>query len=145
MLIFINLCSKLRCHVVSKDFTTSKNIATVDVLLFKFEVTWLISLIHWSVVLWQSRKPNLLASSRYLSSICLWTIFLITLSNSLPVIEKRLTRSKFWGNFGSLIRVRVRLILGLAVYSQSVRLGAKPFEIHDKFFFNRTFAVMLLM
>jgi hypothetical protein len=33
------------------------------------------------------------------------------------------------------IRVRVRVTLRLAVYSQSVRLGAKPLEIHDQRFF----------
>jgi hypothetical protein len=32
-------------------------------------------------------------------------------------------------------RVRVRITLRLAVYRQSVRLGAKPLETHDQYFF----------
>jgi hypothetical protein len=35
-------------------------------------------------------------------SMCLWTIFRITFSNSLRVVDKRLIWRKFWGNFGSL-------------------------------------------
>jgi hypothetical protein len=65
-------------------------------LLLKFKVTWSVSLIHWSVVLWRARKPNWLALSRPLSSKCLWTIFRITFSNSLRVADKRLIGRKFW-------------------------------------------------
>jgi hypothetical protein len=34
------------------------------------------------------------------------------------------------------VRVRVRVTLRLAVYRQSVRLGAKPLETHDQIFFS---------
>jgi hypothetical protein len=34
-----------------------------------------------------------------------------------------------------LARVRVRVTLRLAVYPQSVRLGAKPLETHDQYIF----------
>jgi hypothetical protein len=46
-----SLYSRPWCHVVSKAFTMSKNIAAVDILLLKFRVTWSVSLVHWSVVL----------------------------------------------------------------------------------------------
>jgi hypothetical protein len=32
--------------------------------------------------------------------MCLWTIFRITFSKSLPVVDKNLIGRKFWGNFG---------------------------------------------
>jgi hypothetical protein len=63
---------------------------------------WSVSLIHWSVVLWWARTPNYLQLSMPLPSMCLWTIFRITFSNSLPVVNKRPIGRKFWGNFGSL-------------------------------------------
>jgi hypothetical protein len=34
----------------------------------------------------------------------------------------------------TIFRVRVTVTLRLAVYSQSVRLGAKPLETHDQYF-----------
>jgi hypothetical protein len=72
-------------------------------LLLKFKVTWSVSLMHWSVVLWRARKPKWLAWSRSLSSRCLWTNFRITFSNSLSAVDKRLIgRKKIWGNLGSL-------------------------------------------
>jgi hypothetical protein len=52
--------------------------------------------------LWRARKPNWLAFSRPLSSICFWRSFRITFSNSFPVVERRLIGAKFWGNLGSL-------------------------------------------
>jgi hypothetical protein len=52
--------------------------------------------------LWRARKPNCLALSRLLSSMCLCTIFRITFSNSLHVVNKRLIECEFWWNFGSL-------------------------------------------
>jgi hypothetical protein len=58
---------------------------------------------HCSVVLWRPRKPNWLALSRPLSSVCFWRVFRITSSNSLPVVDRRLIGHKFWGNFGSLL------------------------------------------
>jgi hypothetical protein len=75
----------------------SKNIAAVDILLLKLRVTWSVSLIHCSVVLWHARKPNWL-----LSSVCFWTIFRMTFSYSFLVVDKRLIGRKFWWNFGSL-------------------------------------------
>jgi hypothetical protein len=71
-------------------------------MLLKFKVTWSVSLMHWSVVLWRERKQNWLALSRSLSSRCLWTIFRITFANSLPVVDNRLIGRKFWGNLGPL-------------------------------------------
>jgi hypothetical protein len=38
------------CPVVSKAFSVSKNAAAVDILLLKFNVTWSVSLVHWSVM-----------------------------------------------------------------------------------------------
>jgi hypothetical protein len=49
-------------------------------------------------------------------------------------------------NLGSLRRVRVTVTLRLAVYRQSVRLGAEPLEAHYKSYFcNWTFAVIVLV
>jgi len=45
-----NLYNKPWSHV-SQAFSISMNTAAVDVLLLKFEVTWPISLIKWSVML----------------------------------------------------------------------------------------------
>jgi hypothetical protein len=97
-----NLYSKPECHVVSKDFSMSKNTAAVDKLLLKLRVTWSVSLIHCSVMLWRARKPNYLALSMILSPMCFWTILWMTFSNKLPVVDSRLIRRNFGGNFGSL-------------------------------------------
>jgi hypothetical protein len=44
------------------------------------------------------------------------------------------------------IKIEVKVTLWLAVYRQSVRLGVKSLEIHEQnFFFNWTFAVIVLM
>jgi hypothetical protein len=83
-------------------FHYPKNTAVIEMLLFKFKVTWSVSLIHWSVVMWREWKPNWRALSRPLSSVCLWTIFTITFYTGLPVVDKRLIGRKFWGKFGSL-------------------------------------------
>jgi hypothetical protein len=98
----LNLYSKPGCHVVSKVFSISKNTAAVDILLLKLRVTWSVSLIHCSVVLWRARKPNWHALRRPLSSMCLWSIFRTMFSISLPVVDKRLIGRKFCGNFGFL-------------------------------------------
>jgi hypothetical protein len=37
-----------------------------------------------------------------LSSMCVWTIFSTTFSNSLPVVDKRIIGHRFWGNIESL-------------------------------------------
>jgi hypothetical protein len=37
--------------------------------------------------------------------------------------------------WGSPVIVRVRVTLWLAVYRESARFGAKPFEVHDQSFF----------
>jgi hypothetical protein len=66
------------------------------------KVTWSVSLMHCSVTLWRARKPNCIALSRTLSSMCLLTIFRVTFSNSLHPVDKRLIGRKFWGNCGSL-------------------------------------------
>jgi hypothetical protein len=97
-----SLYSKLGCHVVSKAFSMSKNTAAVHSLLLKLRVTWSVSLIYCNVLLWRARKPNWLALSRPLYSVCFWRIFRITFSNSLPVVDRRLIGHKSWGNFGSL-------------------------------------------
>jgi hypothetical protein len=66
-------------------------------LLLKFKVTWSVSLMHWSVVLWRAWKPNWLALSRSLSSRCLWTIFGITFSNSgYMVLDRRTQQHVHW-------------------------------------------------
>jgi hypothetical protein len=98
-----NMYSKPECHVISKAFSMSKNTAAVNILLLKLRLTWSVSLMHCSVVLWRSRKTNWLALSRPLSLICFWRTFRITFSNSLPFVDRRLIGRKFWGNFGSLL------------------------------------------
>jgi hypothetical protein len=85
-----------------KAFSMSKNTAAIDILLLKLRVMWSVSLIHCSVVLWHTQKPNWLTLNRPLSSVCFWRSFRITFSNSLPVMDRRLIGRKFWGNFGSL-------------------------------------------
>jgi hypothetical protein len=97
-----NLYSKPKCQVVANAFLISENTAAVDMLLLKFKVAWSVSLINWSVVLWQAQKPKRLALIRPLSSVCPWTIFRMTPSNFLSVVDKRLIRRKLWRNFGSL-------------------------------------------
>jgi hypothetical protein len=55
------------------------------------------------------------------------------------VFEPASTRSR-------IAQVKVKVTLKLAVYRQSVRLGAKPLETHDqRLFFNRTLAITVLM
>jgi hypothetical protein len=68
----------------------------------KFRVTWSASLIHWSVVVWCATKPNRLAFSKFLSSVCFWIFLKISFSDSLPVMDKRLIGRKFGGNLESL-------------------------------------------
>jgi hypothetical protein len=96
------LYNKTECHVVSDAFSMSKNTAVIDILLFKLRVTWYINLIQCSVMLLCSRKPNWLPLSRLLSSLRFWTIFRMTVSNTLPVVNRRLIGRKLWGNFGPL-------------------------------------------
>jgi hypothetical protein len=67
-----------------------------------FRGMWSTSLIHWSIVLWSARKPNWLAFSKFLSSVCFWIVLKISFSNSLPVVNKRLIGRMFWGNSGTL-------------------------------------------
>jgi hypothetical protein len=99
-----NLYSKPRCHVVSKAFSISKNTAAVDLLFLKFEVMWSASLIHSSAVLWWERKSHWLALSRSLSSMCLWTIFRNTFSNTSPVVDQSPIGHKLLGRYRSLQR-----------------------------------------
>jgi hypothetical protein len=88
---------------VTKAFSISKNTAALDILLLKFKVTWSTSLIHCSVVLWLSRNPNWLAVSKFLSPICVFTIYKIIISlKTLPIQDKRRIGRKFRGNLGSL-------------------------------------------
>jgi hypothetical protein len=96
------LYSKVRCHVISKVFSISKNTAALDMLLLKFKLTWSVSLIHRNVVLWRARKQTWLVLRRHLSPVCLLTIFRKTFSNSLPAMDKRLIGRKFLENLGSL-------------------------------------------
>jgi hypothetical protein len=96
-----DLYSKRKCHFVSKVFSVPKNTAAVDMFLFKFKVTWSVSLIHWNVILWRARKTNWLVLSRILFSMYLWNIFRITLSSSLPALEKSLIWHQFLGKLTS--------------------------------------------
>jgi hypothetical protein len=102
--IFDNLYSKPECHVVSNAFSIYKNTVTVDMSLLKLRVTWSVSLIHCKVVLWRARNPNWPAFS---TPMCLWPIFRITFSNSLPVVDKRLIVN--FGGIESPHLVSVRL------------------------------------
>lgn len=79
---FYNLYKNSECQVT---FSISKNTAGVDrpILSLKFEVTWSISLIFWSDFLRRARKLESFA----LSSLCLWFIFNVSLSNSLLVMD----------------------------------------------------------
>jgi hypothetical protein len=72
-----------------------------DILLLKFKVTWSISLMYWCIMLWHAQMPNWYTFSMLFSSMCLWTIFRITLSNTC-VVERRFTGHNIWVNFGSL-------------------------------------------
>jgi hypothetical protein len=56
---------------------------------------------HWPKLWIFSEKEK----SWPLSSMCLWTMFRITFSNSLPVVDKRQIGRKFWENLGSLPRL----------------------------------------
>jgi hypothetical protein len=82
-----NLWSRPECHVLWKAFSVYRNTAAVDMLLLKFRVMWSASLIHWSVVLWSARKPNWLAFSKFLSSMCFLIVLKINFSDSLPVVD----------------------------------------------------------
>jgi hypothetical protein len=70
-------------------------------LLLKLRVTWSFSLIHCKVMLWHAQNPNWPAFIRPFSPLCLWTIFRIAFSSSLPVVDKRLIGRKFGGNLES--------------------------------------------
>jgi hypothetical protein len=63
-----NLYSKPECYMVSKAFSTSKNTVAVDILWLKLRVTWSVSCIHCSVVLWHAQKPNWLAAAYWAHS-----------------------------------------------------------------------------
>jgi hypothetical protein len=82
---------------VSKAFLIPKNTAPVDMLLLKFRVTWSISLIHWSIILWSThtQKPNWLSFCKFLSFVRFWIILKVSFSYSLPVVYKRLIGWKF--------------------------------------------------
>jgi hypothetical protein len=94
---FDNLYSKPVCHVIWKAFSILKNTAAVDMLL-KLRVTWSGSLVHCKVLLWLAWNPDWFAFSSPLLPMCLWTIFRITFSNSLPVVGKGLISLKFLEN-----------------------------------------------
>jgi hypothetical protein len=96
------LYSKPHCHVLLMAISMCKNTAAVDILLLKLRVTWSVSLIHCSVVLWHARKTNCLTLSRLLSSTCFWTMLRMTFSNKLPLVERRLIGCEFWEKYGSL-------------------------------------------
>jgi hypothetical protein len=70
-------------------------------LLFKLRVTWSVSFIHWSVLLWCSWNPNWLAFSKFLSSVHGLFSELVS-QKSFPVVDRRLIGRKFRGNFGFL-------------------------------------------
>jgi hypothetical protein len=80
----------------------SKNTTAVDISLLKLRVTWSVSLIHCSVVLWRTRNPKWLALSRPFTSMCRFRNCKIIFWKSFPVVERRLIGRKFWGNLGSL-------------------------------------------
>jgi hypothetical protein len=93
-----NLYSGLECHVVSKALSISKNTADVHILLLKFRVTWSVSLMHWSLILWSARKPNwhIHVFGKFLPSVCFRVVLKVSFSSSLPVVDKRLIGGKFW-------------------------------------------------
>jgi hypothetical protein len=93
-----NLRTKKMCHMELNAFSISKTTAAVDTFLLNLNVTWcnVGKPQTWRVVLWRARKTN------WLALMCLWTVFRITFSNSLPVVGKRVVGRKFWRNFGSL-------------------------------------------
>jgi hypothetical protein len=113
-----HLYSKPECNVVSRAFPMSKNTAAVNKLMLKLRVTWSVSLIHCSVVLWHARKPNWLPLSKPLSSMCFWTIFRMTLSNSLPFVDRRHVNVE-----GILIPYRVLVMLWLFLPSMALEYG----------------------
>lgn len=88
-------------RLYQKIFSIQEYISCRHVIV-EILLKWLVSLIHWSVMLWRAQKPNCLALSSTLCLIWLWTILRINSSNSLPVVGKRLIGHKFLGNFYSL-------------------------------------------
>jgi hypothetical protein len=94
---------RLFCRVITWYVKMSRAHSAVYILLLKYNVTSSVGLIYRSIVLWQSRKPNWLTLSRPVSSMCLWTIFRTTSSNSLLLVDKRLIGGKLWGHFGFLL------------------------------------------
>jgi hypothetical protein len=107
-----NLYSKPRCHVISKDFfSLTKTITAVDMLLLKFKVTWFVSLIHWSIVLWRARKPKWLELSRPLSLKAPLSYFQ---NDFLMLVGPRY-----------IYQVKIKVTLRLMV-CQSVSLGVEP-------------------
>jgi hypothetical protein len=94
--------------------------------VFSSAVTDLVP-IYESVTSWASVVRCLTLHTWTLNS---WTAFwiLLLLTNA----ERRL-KSEL--NSRIRVRVRVRVTLLLAVYPQSVRLGARPLETHDQYFF----------
>jgi hypothetical protein len=63
--------------------------------------------------------------------------WLSSISLQLPSWTNWLPAAELWTQLDStpLTEVRVRITLRLAVYRQSVRLGAKPLEVYDQRFF----------
>jgi hypothetical protein len=59
--------------------------------------------------------------------------FRVSLDSLRNITVSQLSESfNFFNKLEELIRVRVRVTLGLAAYRQSVRLGEKPLETHDQ-------------
>jgi hypothetical protein len=78
----------------------------------RVKVMWAVSLIHWTATQWRARKSNWTPFNNFLSSVCLWTIFRITFSNSWPVMGKRLVGCYFEQTAGPC-RIWPRLLLSL--------------------------------
>ena len=76
-----------KCHI---------NTETFGYFIVELRITWSVSLVYCSVVLWCAWKPNWPELSRPLSSMCFWNIFRMSVLNSLPVVDRRLIRCEFW-------------------------------------------------
>jgi len=98
-------------HKASEAFSISKNTAAVNTQLLEIKVTWSVSLIYWSVVLWWTWQPNWPACSMLFLSTCLWSIFKTVFSNNFPYADRRLIGRKILGSCPVLVTLSLSLLL----------------------------------
>jgi hypothetical protein len=83
-------------------------------------------------------KPNMFSLAVAWQRLLTADVRLLLCSRNVPGLRYQLLISQNCSSQltqPTVIRVRVRVTLRLAVYRRSVRLGAKPLEAHDQRFF----------